>query len=117
MQNVFSKSIAIYLSTLWLNAGFAIFIILSLLFLPMIAGYVNVGGNFIRFSSLYTPDMTALQAVALFGIAVVGLLCTAFFLSAIISIVKLRETLDHFGFSKVIATFPKYIGRIFAWLG
>lgn len=115
MHDVFSKTNKVYLSTLSLIVGFSVFILFSLALMPLLSSYVNVGGGFVRFSSFYL-DITPVQAVVFLLIGLVSLLSLAIFLSALISIVKLRETLDHFGYSKVAGVFKKYVIRVFVFL-
>lgn len=115
MEGAFSRASKIYLTSLNLVIGFGIFIVLSLALMPLISSYINVGGGFIRFSSLYL-DLTPAQALIFVGISILSLLLLSIFLSAIISIVKLRETLDHVGFAKVAALFKKYVLRVFMFL-
>jgi hypothetical protein len=50
------------------------------------------------------------------AISLISLLCMAFFISALVSVVKLKETLDNVKFSKAVATFPKYVIKVFSWL-
>ena len=112
VRNVFLKTLSIYFNTFYLMMGFGIFIILSLILLPLLSSYVSVGGGFIRFSSIIF-DMTLLQAVVLIVVTLVSLLLLSFFVSAVISVVKVKETLDEVTFERVKALFPKYVWRIF----
>ena len=116
MEKVLRKSFVVYKSTAQLSLGFGVFIILALLLIPLISRYVDVGGGFIRFSSLYTSDITLFQAAILVAVGLASIALLSLFLAAQISIVKLRETLDHVGFAKVSAVFPRYVLRIFLFL-
>ncbi|MFH0986459.1 MAG: hypothetical protein V1911_00250 [Candidatus Micrarchaeota archaeon] len=115
MENAFLKAARVYFSTLNLTVYFSIFILLALVLLPLISSYVNVGGGFLRFSSFYL-DFNMTQFLLFAFVGAVSLLLLSFFLAAIISIVKLKETLDHVKFTKAVATFPKYIKRLFCYL-
>lgn len=115
LAEVFFKTNRVYFSTLNLVLGFSVFIFLSLALLPFLSSYVSVGGGFIRFSSLYL-DLTIPQAILIVGVALLSLLFLSFFVSALINIVKVRETLDHVRFTKVTAIFKKYVLRVFFFL-
>ncbi len=109
------KAFKVYFSTLSLVVYFSIFAIFSLLLLPLVSSYVNVGSAFIRFSSLYL-DVTFVSGLVLFLVGVISLLSMAFFTSAIINIVKFKETLDVVRFSRVFKSFSKYVIRVFSFL-
>lgn len=115
LAEVFFKTNKVYLTTLNLVLGFSVFIFLSLALLPFLSSYVSVGGGFIRFSSLYL-DLTIPQAMLIIVVALLSLLFLSLFISALISIVKVRETLDHVRFSKVVSIFKKYVLRVFFFL-
>ena len=115
LAEVFFKTNRVYLTTLNLVLSFSVFIFLSLALLPFLSSYVSVGGGFIRFSSLYL-DLTIPQAVLIVVVALFSLLFLSLFVSALISIVKVRETLDHVRFSKVVDMFKKYVLRVFFFL-
>ena len=107
-----SKAFKIYFSTLNLVVYFSIFAVFSLLLLPLVSSYVNVGSAFIRFSSLYL-DINFVNGLILLLVGLVSLISMAFFVSAIINIVKFKETLDVVHFSRVFKSFPRYVTRVF----
>lgn len=115
LAEVFFKTNRVYLTTLNLVLSFSVFIFLSLALLPFLSSYVSVGGGFIRFSSLYL-DLTIPQAVLIVVVALFSLLFLSLFVSALISIVKVKETLDHVRFSKIVDMFKKYVLRVFFFL-
>ncbi|GEM_PF-2538075 len=114
-MDVFAKTNSIYLSTLNLVVGFSVFILFALLLLPIVSSYINVGGGFIRFSSLYL-DITPIEAIAFAIVGLLSIISLSIFITALISIVKLKETMDHFGYKKVIATFKKHAKDVFYFM-
>lgn len=112
MLKTISKTNRIYLSTLNLTVYFSVFILFSLVLLPLFSSYVNVGGAFIRFASVYR-DITPLTGLILLFVGLISILSLSFFISAIISVVKLRETLDHVKFTKAVSTFSRYVLKVF----
>ncbi len=93
---------------------FSIFALLSLVFIPLFSGYVNAGGGFLRLSSVFY-DITAPE---FFFIVVMGVLSVVFislFFAAMISVVKLKETLDHVGYFQVVREFSKYVFRLMSF--
>jgi uncharacterized membrane protein YhdT len=114
-MDVFAKTNSIYFSTLNLVVGFSIFILFALLLLPIVSSYVNVGGGFIRFSSLYL-DLTAIEALLFFLVGVISILSLSAFITALVSIVKLKETMDHFGYKKVVITFRRHVKGVFLFM-
>ena len=112
MVSVFLKSLKLYVETIDLITYSSIFILLSMILLPLVASYVNVGGALVRFSSFYM-DITLLQFLVILFTSAVGMLLLSFFTAAVISIVKLKQTLDHFGFSRVMKSFKEYVFKVF----
>ncbi len=115
MFNVFKRSVKIYLGTLNLVALFSLFILFSLVLMPLLSTYVDVGAGFIRFSSILY-DMNALQALVFLLVSIASILLLSFFIASLVSVVKLKETLDNVAFSRVISTFGKYVLRVFYFL-
>jgi hypothetical protein len=100
-----------YAENLTIVLLFSVFALLSLMFIPLFSGYVNAGGGFLRLSSVFY-DITTPE---FFFIVVVGVLSVVFislFFAAMISIVKLKETLDHVGYFQVVREFSKYVFRL-----
>ncbi|RLG21608.1 hypothetical protein DRN74_01760 [Candidatus Micrarchaeota archaeon] len=115
MQLALKKSIKMYLDSFGIIAGFSIFALCSLILIPLIASYIDLGSGFIRYSSLYL-DINTVQATVFLFVGIISLLFMAFFMSSIITTVKLKETLDHVGFTKVLHSFYSYVLRIFSLL-
>lgn len=115
MANPIKRSFEVYLETFRLVAASSVFVLLSLLLLPLISAFVAGGSGFIRFSSVYL-DLNATQAVLIIGITLVSLFLLALFMAALVTIVKLKETLDNNSFRKVAAVFPRYVRRVFTFL-
>jgi hypothetical protein len=116
IDKVFRKSFAIYGETFELTIFFSIFVFLSLILLPLLSSYVASGAGFVRFSSLYTSDISIIQLIIFCLVGFVSLLCLSIFLSAQICVTKLKETLDHARFNRVVNTFPKYVLKILTFL-
>lgn len=116
MRKVLNKSLDIYRNTAKLSLGFGTLVILALLLMPLLSSYVDVGGGFIRFSSLYNSDISYYQLAIVGIVGFVSIALISLFLAAQISIVKLTETLDQIGFTKVMAVFPRYVLKIFLFL-
>ena len=112
MLSVFDRTTRVYLNSLNLVVYFSVFILLSLILLPLVSSFVNVGAGFLRFSSLFY-DLTALQGIIFILVSFASLLLLSFFIAALVSIVKLKETLDHVAFSRILNTFPKYVIKVF----
>ncbi|MEM0372529.1 MAG: hypothetical protein QXO69_01670 [archaeon] len=112
MFKAISKTNRIYLSTLNLIVYFSVFIFFSLVLLPLFSSYVNVGGALVRFSSIY-KDINPVTALILLLVGLISVLSLSFFISAIVSVVKLRETLDHVKFNKAVSTFTRYVAKVF----
>ncbi len=115
MFNVLKRTARVYLSTLNLVALFSLFILFSLVLMPLVSTYVNVGAGFIRFSSIVN-DLNAFQAVIFLLVSIASILLLSFFIASLVSVVKLKETLDHVAFSRVVSTFGKYIFKTFVFL-
>lgn len=115
MFNVLRRSLKIYTETLNLVMLFSFFILFSLFLMPLVSTYVNVGAGFIRFSSIVN-DLNAFQSVIFILVSFASLLLLSFFIAALVSVVKLKETLDHVAFSRVLNTFGKYIFKVFIFL-
>ena len=115
MFSVFKRTIKVYVGTLNLVALFSLFILFSLLLMPLLSTYVDVGAGFIRFSSILY-DMNALQALVFLLVSLASILLLSFFIASLVSVVKLKETLDSVAFSRVISTFGKYVLRVFYFL-
>jgi len=115
MFSILKRTMKVYLSTLNLVTLFSLFILLSLFLMPLVSTYVNAGAGFIRFSSLM-HDMNAFQAVIFLLVSIASTLLLSFFIAALVSVVKLKETLDHVAFTRVINTFGKYIFKVFVFL-
>lgn len=107
-MDLFAKTNEIYLSTLKLVVGFSVFIFVSLLLLPLVSSYLNVGGGFVRFSSLYL-DINPLQFIVFIIVGLISIVSLSVFITSIIAIVKLKETMDHFGVKRLVTTFRKHI--------
>jgi len=90
---------------------FSVFALLSLAFIPLFSGYVNAGGGFLRLSSVFY-DITAPEFFIIVVIGVLSVVFMSLFFAALISIVKLKETLDHVGYLQVIREFSKYVFRL-----
>ena len=112
MLQAVSKANKIYASTLNLTMYFSVFILFSMIMLPLISSYVNVGSALIRFTSLYR-DVSLASGLILAIVGILSLLLLSLFVSAVVSIVKLKETLDQVGFSRVADTFKKYVMKVF----
>ena len=112
VRKAFARSINVYSSIFNLTLGFSIFIFCSLTLLPLVSSYLNLGSAFLRFSSIIY-DMTFFQAVIFILVGLISLAFLSLFLSAIITTIKLKETLDHFRFKKVWNAFPAYVARMF----
>jgi hypothetical protein len=112
MLKAISKANEIYFSTLNLTVYFSVFILFSLILLPLVSSYVNAGGAFLRFTSLYR-DVNPATALVFVLVSFISLFSLSFFISAIISVVKLRETLDHVKFTKAVSTFTRYVVKVF----
>ena len=112
MELALKKTKKIYLNSFEIIIGFSVFVLLSLILLPLVASYVNIGSGFIRFSSLYL-DINTIQLAIFIFVGLVSLLFISFFVSSIITLVKLQETLDQVGFTKVAHAFYKYVMRVF----
>src|SRR3989344_1586953 len=114
ISKAFSRAFKTYGKISTYAFGFSIFVLASLLLTPLVASFVNVGGGFIRFSSVvYDLTVTQLAVLALSFFA--SLLFLSFFITAIIVLVKMQETLDHYGLKKVFANFQGYMKRVFAF--
>ncbi len=112
MEIALRKAKKIYLNSFEIIIGFSVFVLLSLILIPLVASYVNIGSGFIRFSSLYL-DLNTIQLAIFIFVGLVSLLFMSFFVSSMITLVKLQETLDHIGFTKVAHAFYKYVIRVF----
>lgn len=94
---------------------FGIFIILTLALSPILSSFTSVGSAFIRFTSIYA-DLTPIQILLLVGISAVSIIFIGMFLSGLISLIKLQETLDHVTYRRVMVTFKKHITKISLYL-
>ncbi len=94
---------------------FAIFIILTLALSPILSSFTSVGSAFIRFTSIYA-DLTTIQILILGGIGTASIVFIGMFLSGLISLIKLQETLDYVTYRRVMATFKKHITKISLFL-
>lgn len=110
-----SKSIEIYKTSLETVFFFSIFALLSAAFLPMLSGYVNVGSGFVRFSSVIM-DLTLPEALLLTIVGLASLLLLSMFISSLVTMVKMKETLDEGRLSRVAREFRKYVLRVFLLL-
>lgn len=115
MSKAFKRSFTVYSSIFKLTLGFSILILASLTLLPLVSSYFNVGSAFLRFSSILY-DMTTFQAAVFVVVGFISVLFLSIFLSAIITTIKLRETMDHFRFEKVWRAFPDYVSRMLLML-
>jgi hypothetical protein len=115
IRRALDKSVKVYSSIFALTLGFSIFIFCALVLLPLVSSYLDVGSAFLRFSSILY-DMTIMQAVLFVLVSILSLIFLSLFLSAIITSIKLRETMDHFRFKKVWNSFPDYVTRMFVLL-
>ncbi len=115
MFEAFIKACGMYKETYKVTVSFSIFALLSLSMMLFLSSYLAAGAGMIRFSSIRL-DMTLTEAVFF---AAVSLASTALFsitLASVISITKLKETLDQSGFAKIINVFPDYVLRVFIFL-
>lgn len=87
---------------------FSIFIILTLLLSFILSSFISVGSGFIRFTSIYA-DLTVPQILVMLGVTLISIILISIFLSGLISIVKLQETLDHVTYRRVTSVFKKYV--------
>lgn len=110
-----SKSIEIYKTSLETIFFFSVFALLSAAFLPLLSGYVNVGSGFVRFSSV-VMDLTLSEALLLTLVGLASLLLLAMFISSLVTMVKMKETLDENRLFKVAREFRKYVLRVFLLL-
>lgn len=115
ISKAFNRSLKVYSSIFKLTMGFSILILASMTLLPLVSSYLNVGSAFLRFSSILY-DMTMFQAAVFVVVGFISVLFLSIFLSAIITTIKLKETLDHFRFEKVWRAFPDYVSRMFLML-
>jgi len=115
ISKAFDRSINIYSSIFPLTLGFSIFIFCSIVLLPLVSSYLNVGSAFLRFSSILY-DMTIFQATLFILVGILSLMFLSLFLAAIITTIKMKETMDHFRFVKVWSAFPDYVLRMFFML-
>lgn len=115
MESIFQKTNETYIDSFRLVLGFSVFVILSSLMLPLLSSYINGGAGLVRYSSLFF-DMTLEQAVVFVFIGLLSTLFLSIFITAIVSIVKLKETADEVLFEKVVDLFPKYVARVFLLL-
>lgn len=115
MFKALAKAMKVYLETIDMVAYSSVFILFSLVLLPLVSSYVNAGAAFLRFSSLYR-DITIVQLFIFILVGLISILTLSLFLSAIISVVKLKETLDHVAFRKLFDTFQSYVLKVFFFL-
>jgi hypothetical protein len=108
----FGRSLKVYSSIFNLTLGFSVFIFCALVLLPLVSSYLDVGSAFLRFSSILY-DMTIFQAIVFALVSLISLAFLSLFLSAIITTIKLKETLDRFRFEKVWNAFPNYVSSVF----
>jgi len=101
-----------YAENIKLSLLFSVFTVFSMFLLPLLSSHVSAGAGFVRFSSLIL-DITPVQAMVFLVVGVVSTLFLAFSVAALVSIVKVKETLDEAGFRKVVNVFPNYISRVF----
>ena len=113
--NALKRSVDVYTKILPLMLGFSIFIFCSLVLLPLVSSYLDIGSAFLRFSSILY-DMTMLQAIVFILVGMISILFMSLFLSSIITTIKLKETMDHFRFNRVWNAFPDYVSRMFIML-
>ncbi len=115
MYREIRKTTEKYTKNLDIVTLFGTFILLTLLLMPIVSSFTSVGTGFIRFTSIYA-DMTLAELLLLFSVSIISIALISIFLSGLISIVKLQETLDHVTYSKVMSTFKKYVTKIFLYL-
>ncbi|MBI1974234.1 hypothetical protein HYS54_05460 [Candidatus Micrarchaeota archaeon] len=115
MASALEKTFQIYAQSFRLIAASSALVLFSLVLLYFIASYVAGGASFLRFSSVYL-DFSPLQAIVIAAVALISLFLLSMFLAALVTIVKLKETLDNNSFSKVAAVFPRYVRRVFTFL-
>lgn len=115
MDVAFNKARKMYLSSLDVIVGFSVFFFCSLILIPLTSSYINLGSGFVRYSSLYM-DMSPTQLAVFVFVGLASILFMSFFVSSIVTVVKLKETLDHVGFTKVAHSFYHYVVRVFAVL-
>lgn len=111
MRNVFIRSFYMYTENLALVLLFSVFALFSVMFIPLFSGYVNAGGGFLRLSSVFY-DIAAPEFLFVIVIGVLSVVFISLFFAAMISIVKLKETLDHVGYFQVVREFSKYVFRL-----
>jgi len=87
---------------------FSIFIILTLSLSFVMSSFISAGSGFIRFTSIYA-DLTIPQVIIMLGVSLVSIILISIFLSALISTIKLQETLDQVTYKKVTSVFKKYV--------
>lgn len=115
MQKAFSRAFRVYSAIAPMSLFFGVFVLASLLLMPLVSSYLVGGGGFIRFSSLLY-DMTFIQCVLLLLVGFVSLLFLSVFVSLMMTAVKMVETLDRVGVNKILSSFQKYVTRLFTLL-
>ncbi len=115
MRLPIQRSLHKYIENIDKVALFSIFIVLTLLLSFILSSFISVGSGFIRFTSIYA-DLTPLQIIVMVGIGLTSIVLISIFLSALISTIKLQETLDHVTYRKVSSVFKKYVLQMTGFL-
>ncbi len=115
MFESFIKACGMYRDTYKITLSFSVFALLSLSMMMFLSSYLAVGAGMIRFSSIRL-DMTLGEAVFFAAVSLASTALFAVAIASIVSITKLKETLDQSGFSKILNVFPNYTMRIFLFL-
>ncbi len=108
MQLPVQRALDKYVENIDKVALFSVFIVLTLLLSIVLSSFISVGSGFIRFTSIYA-DLTTSQLALMLGVSIASIILISIFLSALISVIKLQETLDHVTYKKVTSTFKKYV--------